>query len=171
MCYIPATMKRLIVPIIFIVATSIWVASPEDNPPCPPKVGVIENNLSLHAQKSTKTNNEKCCSQNVTVNVNDGQTSDHDCNAKKSANNSHQDEEIARKLARYTLFLVIVGAITAAILIWQSYETRRAASAAKLAAEASLRQTLVLKDLERPWVDVSIEPLPREVEDVERLSL
>jgi hypothetical protein len=52
------------------------------------------------------------------------------------------------------------GLIGLVVLIFQAKST-------KIAAEAALKQTLALRDFERPWIDADIEPLPETVEDVE----
>ena len=56
--------------------------------------------------------------------------------------------------------LVIVGALTAIVIGWQSCETRRAASAAKRAAEAATLNAQALINSERAWVMVDLERRP-----------
>ena len=55
--------------------------------------------------------------------------------------------------------LVIVGCITFAVIGWQSVETRRAANANYLAAEATQRSVEALVNSERAWVLVDIAPI------------
>jgi hypothetical protein len=56
--------------------------------------------------------------------------------------------------------LVIVGCITFVVIGWQSWESRRAADAAKQAAEAGLLNAQTLIASERAWVLVDIGNLP-----------
>jgi hypothetical protein len=53
--------------------------------------------------------------------------------------------------------LVVVGCITFIVIGWQSWETRRAATASKEAAMAAVLSAQSVIDTERPWFVASIE--------------
>jgi hypothetical protein len=53
---------------------------------------------------------------------------------------AEEDIDIQGKLVRYTGFLVVVGLMTALAIIWQSYETRRAADAGNRNIEATMNE-------------------------------
>jgi len=54
------------------------------------------------------------------------------------------------------LALVIVGAITAAVIAWQAWETRKAAMAGREGAEAARSSSQALVKAERPWVSLTV---------------
>ena len=73
----------------------------------------------------------------------------------RNDNASPTDEniEIQRKLVLFTGLLVVAGFITAAVIFWQSWETRKSAKAALLNAQALINS-------ERAWIMVDIVPVP-----------
>jgi hypothetical protein len=62
--------------------------------------------------------------------------------------------------------LVIVTGITAAFICWQSWETRRAANAAKDSTAAASHNTEVLIDIERAWLIPSDDVRPKSLPTV-----
>jgi hypothetical protein len=67
---------------------------------------------------------------------------------------------IQQKLMWLTGLLVVVGVVTAAVIAWQSYETRKSAIAGKQAAEAAQANIEALINSERAWILVQIGPIP-----------
>ncbi|MGA2966344.1 MAG: hypothetical protein ABSD64_09035 [Terriglobales bacterium] len=52
----------------------------------------------------------------------------------------------------FTGLLVFAGLVTCGIIAWQSWETRRAASATQKAAEAAFLNAQAVINVERPWI-------------------
>lgn len=78
--------------------------------------------------------------------------------ADRDTDTSSADEniQIQRRLVLFTGLLVVAGFITAAVIFWQSWETRKSAEAAKIAADAALLNAQAVINSERAWIDGEI---------------
>ncbi|HWY06177.1 MAG TPA: hypothetical protein VNY24_04910 [Candidatus Acidoferrales bacterium] len=77
-----------------------------------------------------------------------------------------QDINIQRKLVRYTRLLVVAGFITALVIGWQSWETRKAAEAARQSILLTHRPKLIVRNVVSPQLE-TLHPLAS-VEDLVR---
>lgn len=75
--------------------------------------------------------------QNQSANP-DGST--HSANGNTGASQSDENMRIQRKLVLFTGLLVLVGFITAGVIGWQSWETRRAADFSKRSVESAMNK-------------------------------
>jgi hypothetical protein len=113
--------------------------------------GTSPEQTTPSAKRSEGTKNDSSDSRppSVYLTVNNAPVSP---DSQAETGNSYANMRIQRKLVTYTGLLVLVGVVSALVICWQSIETRRAASAAKRAAEAALLNAQAVINSERPWV-------------------
>jgi hypothetical protein len=141
-------MKHLIILAFIIVA---------QQPAKPPESDGIPKTASSQVSEkpdSAKRNNDSPINGSASAT----QTASHDKNTAPTDENIN----IQRKLVLFTGLLVVVGFITAGAIIWQSWETRKAADAAKRSVELQAVQWVALKNWRtscpRPdWLKIEVD--------------
>jgi hypothetical protein len=132
---------------LLLLIASEWVTfSAQSKPLGTPEKGVTKGDSSHQAENSATSEKDKDPRHDVTVIV----KQENGLGEKRDKQETDENVNIQRRLSFYTGVLAVVGLFTFLVIGWQSWETRKAADAAKLNAQA-------LINTERPWFVVTVE--------------
>jgi len=143
------TLKRFA---LVIILAAVGVSMAAQSPPLStPENRVAKGNTGLHTEKPTTSEEDNAYARDVTVLVNQGNPRD----TKDDATEAKENVAIERKLVILTALLVIAGFLTCGVIAWQSWETRKAAEAARenieiIKAKERARISISPKDLSPP---------------------
>jgi hypothetical protein len=146
---LPALKYIAVVIVLATEGVSVAVQSP---PLSPPENGITKGEGSLGTEKPTTAKKDKDPPHNMTVIVNQESSLDTKADEKQAKENAEK-ERIQRDIAIFTGLLVIVGFLTCGLIFWQSWETRRAAEAARESSEATRKSVELQEVLNQQWLE------------------
>jgi hypothetical protein len=121
--------------------------------------GVSQSSGAQGAKHQNASRDQKQNSEHTTPSANPVVRKAPSKNPQDFTSDPNQDQQIQRKLVLYTCLLVIAGFLTAFVVGWQAWETRKAANAAKDSARAADKNIELLISKERARLRIDMEPL------------